>query len=115
MGKLDQETGALAWRPNCSTSRTSRVPAKLNAQQKIHQSVMPIWESPAPCTATLKATQANTRAARRTHSSWEVGTTNNGMMGSQSLRSYKWQDEMNGWLEKITVKSGQTESQNNVF
>ncbi|KAA8582629.1 hypothetical protein FQN60_006300 [Etheostoma spectabile] len=57
MGKLVQDTGARAWRPNCSTSRTSRVQAKLNAQQKMHQSAMPPWGSRAPCAATLNATQ----------------------------------------------------------
>ncbi|KAI3376251.1 hypothetical protein L3Q82_016760, partial [Scortum barcoo] len=71
MGKLVQDTGVRAWRPHCSTSRTSRVQAKLNAQQKMHQSAMPPWGSEAPCAATLNATQVNSRAATRTHSSWE--------------------------------------------
>ena len=81
MGKLDQDTGILGWRPNCCTSSTSRVHEKLNAQQKIHQSAMPPCGSEAACAAALKATQVNNRAATRTHSSWEVGKTISGMLG----------------------------------
>lgn len=84
MGKLDQDTGARAWRLNSSTSRTSRVQAKLKAQQKMHQSAMPPWGRKAPCAATLNATQVNSKAATRIQSSWEVGNTTSGMMGNHN-------------------------------
>lgn len=91
MGKLDQDTGTRGWRPNCSTSRTRRVQAKLKAQQKIHQSAMPPWSSKAPCATTLNATQVNSKAAIRTQSSWEMAHTSCGMMEShKSVQRWEW-------------------------
>ena len=84
MGKLFQETGRRAWRLSASASRTSRVRAKLKAQQKMHQSA--VLSRLAPWAATLNAVQVHSSAATRTQSNWDVGRMINGMAVAQGLQ-----------------------------